>query len=39
MSPGLGFGLAVIGQVTQAMQVQTRDRLPGVWVRMTFAIG
>jgi serine/threonine-protein kinase RsbW len=39
MSPGLGFGLALIGQVTQAMQVQTRDRLPGVWVRMTFAIG
>ena len=38
-SPGLGLGLAVIGQVTQDVQVESRDPSPGVRVRMTFAIG
>jgi serine/threonine-protein kinase RsbW len=38
-SPGLGLGLAVIGRVTQELQVESRDPAPGVRVRMTFAIG
>jgi serine/threonine-protein kinase RsbW len=37
-SPGLGLGLAVIGHVTQDLQVENRDPSPGVRVRMTFAI-
>jgi anti-sigma regulatory factor (Ser/Thr protein kinase) len=38
-SPGDGLGLAVIEQLTPELTVQSRDPLPGLRLRMTFAIG
>jgi anti-sigma regulatory factor (Ser/Thr protein kinase) len=37
-SPGLGLGLALMGQVCEQMRLETRDAEPGVRVRMTFAL-
>jgi serine/threonine-protein kinase RsbW len=38
-SPGMGIGLALIGQVAQDLIVESRAPAPGVRLRMTFAIG
>ena len=36
-SPGLGLGLALIGQVADAVRVESRGTAPGVRLCMTFA--
>lgn len=37
-SPGLGLGLALIGQMTERLVLDSAETQPGVCVRMTFAI-
>jgi anti-sigma regulatory factor (Ser/Thr protein kinase) len=37
-SPGLGLGLALMGQVAERVRLESRDPQPGVCVRMTFAV-
>lgn len=37
-SPGLGIGLALIGRITVRLELESRDSIPGLRVRMTFAI-
>ena len=36
-SPGMGFGLALIGSIDEKLRVE--DVMPGVRLRMTFALG
>ncbi|MGH2942915.1 MAG: ATP-binding protein [Solirubrobacteraceae bacterium] len=38
-SPGLGLGLALMGRITERLELESHDAMPGVCVRMTFAIG
>lgn len=37
-SPGLGLGLSLIARVTQRLEIEDRSPLPGVRLRMTFAL-
>jgi serine/threonine-protein kinase RsbW len=38
-SPGLGLGLSLIAQMTEHLEVESRDATPGVRLRMTFMLG
>lgn len=38
-SPGLGLGLPLIVRVTEGLELESMDAMPGVRVRMKFAIG
>ena len=38
-SPGLGLGLSLIVRVTDHVEVDSHDGIPGVRLRMTFVIG
>ena len=38
-SPGLGLGLPLIARMTEHLEVASPDTMPGMRLRMTFAIG
>lgn len=38
-SPGLGLGLPLIVRVTEQLELESLDEVPGIRVRMKFAIG
>jgi len=38
-SPGLGVGLSLIARMTEHLEVVSPDAIPGMRLRMTFAIG
>jgi serine/threonine-protein kinase RsbW len=38
-SPGLGLGLALMGRITERLELGRHDAMSGVCVRMTFSIG
>lgn len=38
-SPGLGLGMALIVRVTDHVEVESDEVMPGVRMRMTFALG
>jgi len=38
-SPGLGLGLSLIAQMTERLELESRDATPGVRLHMTFVLG